>query len=485
MVSEPSMALISEDTFKASLHVVDLTWRGQSEAHSKLLETRTKTAPGVVMSYTCFAGGNYFMNPLSYHDMYMLMSFLSVDALAGRHMFLNEVVNRGNGDGEVRLYVEIDIKYKDRNDVRTSLQDFMPMFQNIREIVASYFCGADAPPPDLTMLIMARSRVAYNTKRANTKKTAEGVATAAAEPTDNTAESQIAYGFHLIFPNVVLSFEQVRRILFNLQLSPVDMSFCVAHVDDGVISEKQARLRLPYSRKIFPCPYGFCDRCQGADKVTDDSWYQTVARIGPDGVLLPPPFHPRSVEEFMQTSIRPPAMSRRAPFVAPDTAPAVQPYGRRNKDRPWQNPGEGIRGVDVTDERMKRAVCSLLNSLHPSYSSVVPKKLQLKKSGTTYLATAYHAATQHCMHQGRPHTSNRPYFVFNEKTRTVSIRCFSQQCKDMEIKRSVPGQVSTVLWGAPSGSRYLDDECDTVHQRMPSPSPTSGPVMKRMKMSRG
>jgi hypothetical protein len=321
MVSAPSHST-AEDVFKASLHTIDPSWRGQSEAHSNLLEMRGKPTTGAVMSYTCFAGGNYYMNPLSYYDNYMLMTFLAADAAAGRHMFLNEVVNRGNGDGEVRLYVEIDIKFKNRNDVRTSLDDYMPMFNNVREIVASYFRAPAAdpqPPTDLTMLIMARSRVAYNTKRANSKKTAEGVAAAAVEPTDTIAESQVAYGFHLIFPHVVLSFENVRRILYNLQLSPVDIPFCVAHVDSAVVSEKQARLRLPYSRKIFACPYGFCDRCHG-QKVTDDSWYETVAVMRSDGSMGPPPFQLRSVEEFMQTSIRPQGMARRAPFVAPESA---------------------------------------------------------------------------------------------------------------------------------------------------------------------
>jgi hypothetical protein len=135
---------------------------------------------------------------------------------------------------------------------------------------------------------------------------------------------------------------------------------------------------------------------------------------------------------------------------------------------------------------MKQAVCTMLSSLHPSYRSVVPAKLQLKKSGTTYLATVYHAAKQHCMHQDRLHSSNRPFFVFNEKTRAVSIRCFSQQCKDMEIKRSVPAQVSTALWGAPGGGRYLDDECDTVVRSAPSPPIPSAavPLLKKMKMSK-
>jgi hypothetical protein len=256
---------------------------------------------------------------------------------------------------------------------------------------------------------------------------------------------KLAWGAHVVFPSILASTELLKRMaqVIDTRLSHLCDGW-VDIVDTSSYRRESATLRPCHSYKSAPClacksqPNTIaanhdvpCD-CQGGRRL-DPSIYAFWGRITPAGQIQREP-SPSIEDTLRQMTIVAPPNSQLSPrfHMTVDMESVLQNNVARKPSKTTLTMKKTPRHATLINPRDTpnghKVLRLILGRLHPDYSHVAVDRIHVDKYKVMTISVKGRGSHS-CPYVGREHTSNRIYFVLQLQQSTVSIKCYSRQCR--------------------------------------------------------
>lgn len=425
---------------------------------------RKRRENGGDIRMTCLAGASLCFPESEWPALHERMSR---DIKGGcPQLCLNEIVLADEeGRSRVRAYFELDYCGPEPVDRRVVLEHARVVNHTVRKYLPKEYCR-------MVMLV--------NGTRPKLKD-AEGTA---------QREEVIHYkdGVHLVFPDAVVTVDQLRQILHSCQIAmPPEYADVI---DEAVLKDSgSCNLRPPGCFKADTCyackadqkvarkrkrkaggddavQRNNCERCGGAGKLIDPwSAYAVDMVWGADGKR---DLAQKAVLEgdFLQMvstcSIVPGPEQESAPYERPEKEPAYVPAHLRSKRK-----GDGAsrrfaykddqthrcsRWKDVFEDEGKvhATVLQVIEAMEVGgefpYRGTLVDRVQVNGRGDTLRVHLKGRGRTYCRNLRREHTSNRVYFDFSWKHGNCYFNCYANGCREeMEANAARRQSLSTSL----------------------------------------
>ena len=392
---------------------------------------------------------------------------MSRDIKAGcPQLCLNEIVLADEeGCSRVRAYFELDYCGPSPVDRRVVLEHARIVNHTVRRYLPQEFCR---------MVMMVN-----NTR----PKVVEASGTA-----DREDEIHYKDGVHLIFPDAVVTVDQLRQILHSCQIAmPEEYADTI---DESVLKASgSCNLRPPGSYKADTCyackadqkvarkrgkkaaadaapQRNDCERCGGAGKLIDPwSAYAVDMVWGADGkrdLAQKAIMEGDALQMITTCSIIPEPDQDPAPYERPQGEPAYVPAHLRSSrkgdgaSRRFAYKGDGTqycsKWKDIFEDEGKvhAIVLQVIEAMEVEgeypYKGTLIDRVQINGRGDTLRVHLKGRGRTFCRNVRREHTSNRVYFDFSWKHKHCYFKCYAAGCKDeMEENAARRQNLSTSL----------------------------------------
>lgn len=298
----------------------------------------------------------------------------------------------------------------------------------------------------------------------------------------NLTEPKLAWGAHVVFPCLLATTDTLRRIAQVIDTRLTNLSDGWEDVvDTSSYRAESATLRPCYSYKSGPClrckadpeliESSFdvpCD-CQHGRRL-DPSIYTFWGIVPSSGEVQAPP----TVEETLRqmTIVAPVGSQVTAKFhLTPDmmkeSSVAVTTKKKRKTSAPRKT--TVINAHDAPDGHKILRV--IIGRFHTDYAHVALDRVHVDKNKVMTICVKGRGCHT-CPYVGRDHTSNRVYFVLHLRQSTISIKCYSRQC------RAVPTLVTKSLTQVEKYElvQGFGMETGAYHKKSSKPVPAPAPA---------
>jgi hypothetical protein len=344
-------------------------------------------------------------------------------------------------DEGIRLFIELDYRSK---HVTTSAHEMEQHSKIVADVVRKYF----TPETDTSYWLLVCDRKVKYLQREK--------------------KPLLASGCHIIFPHVVIRCEQGKQICHSANLA-LEREFKLRNVVDDCYKTECASLRPIFSHKITDClmchnddqERRHCEICAGRGIVVSHSVYQPYVKFGMGGQVI---LHIHKDAEkiqatlcdiFSETSIVPKTPRLFTPnYHVPPSEPLVVPQHLRSKNSMDQDgvvfkkDRVGMRKLGkfspIHDERRLQAISGAIGAYHVAYANpLVSSARENKKIIIADLKSRNRTFCRiHKFPEGMAHNSNRVFFIFNKRHKTINQSCYDPVCRRATMKHAG----DTLVW---------------------------------------
>jgi len=486
METDPKMEAWYDEYQAEHVVPVDYSWRTRKSEFFKYLRQkgfyvkkgaqtqtkgRKKNAP-LPTTMTAFDGGRMLFPMEKWAEVHHYMA-VDMRDVKGHRLCVNEQVReKEDGTSKLRVYFELDY----RTPTKTSRSTMMRHIKVIYQTVRRYFQkGAKENPDNIGFVVLE-----CNTKPKKGKvRTGDG-------PMDYYERIVYADGLHIVFPDLIVTIEQMRQLLHACQVAMP--SEFVDVLDESVLHGTSCNLRPPHSYKAGSCPACrndepeklSCERCNKMGRLIDlNSAYRVYRVWNADGS-----------PDVDETSILKGNVKKMLTVcsIVPGTDQGLSENYEMPADDPEYIPvkkrsaraSDGVNGrfaykkdkthtygswEHIIDPDKWECVKGIIESIHTRYVGTVIDVIKKSARGDLYRVTLKGRGRCFCQirlaaakmrgaqdpEEMAHHSNNRVYFDISFKNRRVYANCFNDVCrritKDSEIIReqtSLPLSKSTL-----------------------------------------
>ncbi len=369
----------------------------------------------------------------------------SKDILAGKILYDNEFAYSQEG---VKLFFELDY----RSEVRKPHDDTIIYHVALcKEVVSLYFQQNENI--DLSVYVLdSKPKLKY---------------------TDKSKYPIIAFGIHVVFPNIVINCEQGKQLCYSLTMRFQSQQVEEFHnvVDSNCYKSNIACLRPMFGRKLDICLSCMnddelrltCEQCQCRGKVSSGSYY-TLRYMwdSNDQPIIPSDMRhyvKDNIESLLQiTSIIPPKLydftegyqiPKHEPCVVPNELKSTRKCDKDKvyvykDDRCNQRLLTNRSSVCITDNFRLSLIISIIRNIHKVYDSEYMLLADVTKTNDTIFVDLKGAARSFCRVKnalGIHHKSNRVYFRISRKEQGIYQYCYDDKCRSLLKKKETKRRV--------------------------------------------
>lgn len=463
MEADPKMDAWYDEYQAEHVVPVDYSWRTRKSQFFRYLRQkgyyvkktdvpekgRKKKGP-LPTTMTAFDGGRMLFPVEKWPEVHHYMA-VDMRDLKGHRLCVNEQVReKEDGTSQLRVYFELDYRTPEKTNRSVMLKHIKVIYQTVRR----YFQKDGNEKPDNIGFVVLEC----NTKPKKGKiRTGDG-------PMDYYERIVYADGLHIVFPDLVVSIEQMRQLLHACQVAMP--SEFVDVLDESVLHGTSCNLRPPHSYKAVSCPACrndepeklSCERCNKMGRLVDLNSAYRVYRVwkadgSPDDdetAILK-----GNVKKMLSVCTIVPGLTQGLSenYEMPADDPEYIPVKKRSARASDGASGRFAYKKDKThtygnweqviDPDKWECVKGVIESIHARYEGTVIDVIKQSARGDMYRVTLKGRGRCFCQiklaaakmrgaqdpEDTAQHSSNRVYFDISFKNRRVFANCFNDICR--------------------------------------------------------